>query len=219
MYPWLISIIFLKSWFFRISSEVTFQTSVGSEKEDPVFQRGPVFIYAYQAVTSESDSKVRLFSPLPQPPAFDPAGALRLHQIVLEARRNLSNTGQNYQDNIDPATGQYYSTPMYCVVNNNDMLPKLAALAESVEYCVSLLLKEQKAIADDHLEFLRAAESLAPLPTKPNENNEQTGDFRQRRLNLALMAASGAAGLFLGNPLEDATCSAFSIFKLCSDKK
>ena len=65
-----------------ISSEVTFQTNVGSEKEDPVFQRGAVFIYAYQAVTSESESKVRLFSPFPQPPAFQPAGALRLRQIV-----------------------------------------------------------------------------------------------------------------------------------------
>ena len=124
-----------------ISSEVTFQTSVGSEKEDPVFQRGPVFIYAYQAFTSKSDSKVSLFSTFPQPPTFDPVGALRLHQIVLKARENLSNTGQNYQDNIDPATGQYYSTPMYCVVNNNDMLAKLAGLSESVEYCVNLLLK------------------------------------------------------------------------------
>ena len=50
-----------------ISSEVTFQTSVGSEKEDPVFQRGAVFIYASQAVRSESESKVRLFSPFPLP--------------------------------------------------------------------------------------------------------------------------------------------------------
>ena len=132
-----------------ICSEVTFQTSVGSEKEDPVFQRGAVFIYAYQAVTSESESKVRLFSPFPQPPAFDPAGALRLRQIVLEARQNLSNTGQKYQDHIDPTTGKCYSTPMYCVVNTNDMLAKLAGLAESIEYRVNLLLKEQEAIADD----------------------------------------------------------------------
>ena len=202
-----------------ISSEVTFQTSVGSETEDPVFQRGAVFIYAYQAVTSESESKVRLFSPFPQPPAFDPAGALRLRKIVLEARQNLSNTGQKYQDNIDPTTGKYYSTPMYCVVNTNDMLAKLAGLAESIEYRVNLLLKEQKAIADDHLELLRVAESFAPPPTKSNENKERTGHSRQRRLIPALMAASGAAGLILGNPLKDAACSALSIFKLCSDNK
>ena len=164
-----------------ISSEVTFQTSVGSEKEDPVFQRGAVFIYAYQAVTSESHSKVSFFSPLPQPPSFDPAGALRLRQIILEARQNLSETGHKYQDNIDPTTGQYYSTPTYCVVKTNDMLAKLAGLAESIDYRVNLLLKEQKPIADNHLELLRVADSFAPLPTKPNEDKEQTGLSRQRR--------------------------------------
>ena len=65
-----------------ISSKVTFQTSVGSEEEDLVFQWGAVFIYAYQATTSENESKVRLFSPFPQPPAFDPVGVLGLRQIV-----------------------------------------------------------------------------------------------------------------------------------------
>ena len=108
---------------------------------------------------------------------------------------------------------------MYCVVNTNDMLAKLAGLAESIEYRVSLLLKEQKANADDHLELHRVAESFAPPPTKQNEDKEQTGHSRQRRLILALMAASGAADLILGNPLKDAACSALSIFKLCSDNK
>ena len=44
----------------------------------PGFQRGAVFIYAYQVVTSESDSKVRLLSPVSQQLQFDQAGALRL---------------------------------------------------------------------------------------------------------------------------------------------
>ena len=104
--PWLISIIFLKSWFFMIYSKVTFQPSVGSETEDPVFQRGAVFIYAYQTVTSESNIKGRFFPLFHQPQAIYPAGALRLHQIVLDARQNLYNTGQKYQDNINPTTGQ-----------------------------------------------------------------------------------------------------------------
>ena len=140
-------------------------------REDPVFQRGTVFICAYQAVTSESESKVRLLSPFLQPPAFDTAGALRLRQIVLEARQNLSNTGQKYQNHIDPTTGKHYSTPMYCVVNTKDMFAKLKGLAESIQNRVDLLLKEQKAIADDHLELLRVAESFAQ-PTKANEDKE-----------------------------------------------
>ena len=115
-----------------ISSEVTLQTSVGFESEDPVIQRGAVLIHANQAVTSESKRNVRLFSPFPQPPDFDPAGVLRLRQIDLEVHQNLSNTGRKHQDNNDPTTGQYYSTPMYCVVNTNDMLANLAGLAESI---------------------------------------------------------------------------------------
>ena len=108
---------------------------------------------------------------------------------------------------------------MYCVVNTNDILAKLAGLAESIEYRLNLFLKERKAIADAHFEQLRVAESFAPSPTKPNEDKEQTGHSRQRRLIPALMAASGAAGLFLGNALKDAGCSALFIFKLCSDNK
>ena len=219
MCPCLVFINFLESWFLMISSEVSFRTSAGSKKDDKVFQRGAVFIYAYQAVTSASKSKVIFFSPLPQPPAFDPAGALRLRQIVLEARQKLSNTGQKYQDNINPITGQYYSTPVYCVVNTNGMLAKLAGLAELIESRVNFLLKEQKATADDHLEFLRVAESFAPLLTKQTEVKEQTGHSRQRRFNPAWMAASGAAGLILGNPLKNAACCALSNFKLCSDNK
>ena len=218
MCPWLFSIIFLKSWFLLISCDVTFQTSVGSEKNDPVFQRGAVFIYAYQAVTSESKSKVRIFSPFPQPPAIDPAGALRLRQIVLEAHQNLCKTAQKYQDNIDPSTGQNYSTPMYCVVKTNDMLAKLAGLAESIEYHVNLLLKEQKAIADEHLELFRVAESFASLPRKQNENKEQMGNSWQRCLIPALMTASGAAGLFLGNHLKDAAGSSLSLSLSLSSK-
>ena len=99
------------------------------------------------------------------------------------------------------------------------MLAELPGLAELIEYCVNLLLKEQKAIADDHLELLRVAESFAALLTKSNEDKEQTGFSRQRRFILALMVASGATGLIPGNPLGDAACSALSIFKLCSDNK
>ena len=70
------------------------------------------------------------------------------------------------------------------------MLANLAGLAESIEHRVKLLLKEQKATADDHLEFHRVAESSAPLPTKPNEDKVRTCHYRQRRLIPALMAAS-----------------------------
>ena len=121
MCRWLISISFLKSWFLLISSDDTFQTSVGSEKEDPVFQRGAVCVCAYQAVTSESENKVRRFPPFPQPPAFDPAVALHLRQIILEARQKLSHIGQIYHCKIDPTTGQFYSIHP-CIASSRPMI-------------------------------------------------------------------------------------------------
>ena len=87
---------------------------------------------------------------------------------------------------------------MYCVVNTNDVLAKLAGSAESIKYRVNYLLKEPKAIADDHLELLRVAESFSPSPTKPNEDKEQTGYSRPRWFIPALIAASGAGGQILG---------------------
>ena len=44
-----------------------------------------------------------------------------------------------------------------------------------------------------------------------------TPHHRQRRVVPALMAASGVAGLVLGNPIRNAACEAVSIFSLCSD--
>ena len=52
------------------------------------------------------------------------------------------------------------------------MLAKLAGLAETIEHRVNLVLKEQKNIADDHLELHRVAEFSAPLPTKSNEDKK-----------------------------------------------
>ena len=75
--------MFLKSWFLMISSEVIFQRNVVSEKEDTVFHRGAVIIYAYQAVLSrKAKIKLDFFHHFPQPPAFHPSGAFRLRQIV-----------------------------------------------------------------------------------------------------------------------------------------
>ena len=44
-----------------------------------------------------------------------------------------------------------------------------------------------------------------------------TPHHRERRLVPALMAASGVAGIVLGNPIRNAACKALSIFSLCSD--
>ena len=76
-------------------------------------------------------------------------------------------------------------------------------------------MDECSAIAQDYAELLRVATSFAPPPMQPPSNG--TPHHRQQRLVPALMAASGFAGLVLGNPILNAACKALSIFSLCSD--
>ena len=88
-------------------------------------------------------------------------------------------------------------------------------LRESLQYSVQLNADEHSATAQDYAELLRVTSSFAPpsmeLPSS------RTTHHRHRRLVPALMAASGFAGLVLGNPLRNAACKALSIFSLCSD--
>ena len=104
--PWLISIIFLKSWFFMIYSKVTFQPSVGSETEDPVFQRGAVFIYAYQPVTSESNIKSRFFfaisSTISNRPGWSPPPAPDCFKGASESLQYWSEIPRQYQSHHRP---------------------------------------------------------------------------------------------------------------------
>ena len=88
-------------------------------------------------------------------------------------------------------------------------------LRESIEYGVHLLTGERSAVAQDYAELLRVASSFVPPPMQPPSIG--TPHHRQRRLVPALKAASGVAGLVIGNPIRNAASKALSIFSLCSD--
>ena len=124
-------------------------------------------------MTCESESKVGLFSPFPQQPAFDRARHLCLWEIVFDAQQNLTTTGFKHQSHVNHMRGQYYSVRMYCVVNTNDLLAKLVGLTESIENSLILLLKEQQALVDCHFEFHRVSESSALPPTMQDKNRTQ----------------------------------------------
>ena len=88
-------------------------------------------------------------------------------------------------------------------------------LRESSEYRVHLLADGRSANAHEHAELLRVACSFAPPPMEPPFTG--TLHHQQRRLNPALMAASGVAGLVFGNTVLNADCKTISIFSFCSD--
>ena len=57
----------------------------------PIIQKGAAFIYNYQAVTSDSESKVRIFSPFPQPPLVDLTAVDSLIDLVSNIHYKLTS--------------------------------------------------------------------------------------------------------------------------------
>ena len=171
----------------------------------PIIQKGAAFIYNYQAVTSESESNVRVFSRFPQPPPVDLTAVDSLIDLVSNIHYKL--TSLPFLETIasdEPCPIAMYTSQV-----------RANGLRESIEYRVQLLANERSAIAQDYAELLRVASSFAPPPMQPPSIG--TPHHRQRRLVPALMAASGVAGLVLGNPTRNAACKTLSIFSLCSD--
>ena len=56
-----------------------------------IIQEGAAFIYDYQAVSSESESQVRAFSPFPQPPPVDLTAVDSLFDLVSNLHLKLTS--------------------------------------------------------------------------------------------------------------------------------
>ena len=168
-----------------------------------IIQKSAWFIYNYQAVSSESESKVRVFSPFPQPPPVDLTAVDSLIDLVSKIHHKLPSLP--FPETVAP------DEP--CPIALYTSQDRANGLRESNEYRVHLL--ERSAIAQDYAEHLRAASSFAPPPMQLPSIG--TPHHRQRRLVHTLKAASGVAGLVLGNSIRNAACKALSIFSLCSD--
>ena len=171
----------------------------------PIIQKGAAFIYNYQAVTSENESKVRVFSPFPQPPPVDLTAVDSLTDLVSNIHHKL--TSLPFLEKVAP------DEP--CPIAMYTSQDRTNGLQESIEYHVHLLADERSAIAQDYAELLHVASSFAPPSMQPPSIG--TPHHLQRRLVPALMADSGVAGLVLGNPIRNAACKVLSIFNLCSD--
>ena len=52
-------------------AEVQFSTHLNDESDTPIFNKGAAFVFKNQAVTSESESKSRVFSPFPRLPEIN----------------------------------------------------------------------------------------------------------------------------------------------------
>ena len=171
----------------------------------PTIQEGAAFNSNYEAVTSESESEVRVFSPFPQPPPVDLTAVDSLFDLASFIYNKL--TSLPFLQTV--ASDELCPIPTYTVQD------PAKGLRENIEYRVHVLADERFAIAQDYAELLRVASFLAPPPMEPPYFG--TTHHRQRRLVAAVMAASGVAGLVLRNPFKNATCQALPIFSFCSD--
>ena len=171
----------------------------------PIIEESVAFIYKYQAVTSENESKVRVFSFFPQPPSVDLRSVYWLIDLVTNIHNKLT---------CWPFLRTFASDEP-CPIALYTSQDWANGLRESIGYRARLLADERFAIAQDYAELLRVASSIAPPPMEPPSFG--TIHHRQGRLEPALLAASGVPGLVLGNPIRSAACKAFSIFSLRSD--
>ena len=67
--------------------DVQFTTHLSDALETPALKKGAAFIFKYQAVTSERESKVRVFSPFPQMPEIN----LTQVHILLKSKGNTDS--------------------------------------------------------------------------------------------------------------------------------
>ena len=175
-------------------AEVQFSTHLNDDSDTPIFKKGAAFVFKYQAVTSESESKVRVFSPFPRLPEIYLTEA-----YSLVAHRGHSNT---------------------MAAMNTVKKCQTAASGDAYELLFNRideqLTKLDKEIAEADKDRNRLVEIATSFLPQQSLHAGNTGSRSRRAIGL-IAAAAGAAGLILGDPVKDAACSALSIFSLCSD--
>ena len=175
-------------------AEVQLSTHLNDESDTPIFKRRAAFVFKYQAVTSESESKVRVFSPFP-----------RLLEINLtEAYSLVAHRGH-----LDTMAGM--NTVKKCQTAASEEAYEL--LFNRIDEQLKILDREIAEAKTDQNRLVEIATSFLPQQSMLAGN---TGSRSRRAIGL-IAAAAGAAGLILGDPVKDAACSALSIFSSCSD--
>ena len=175
-------------------ADFQFSTHLNDESDTPIFKKGAAFVFKYQAVTSESKSKVRLFLIFPRSPEIN----------LTEAYSLVAHRGHS-----DTMAGM--NTVKRCQTEALEEAYEL--LFNRIDEQLTLLDKEIAEAKADRNRLVEIATSFLPQQSMlAGERNNRS----PRAIGLRA-AAAGAAGLILGDPVKDAASSALSIFSLCSD--
>ena len=175
-------------------AEVEFSTHLNDESDTPIFKEGAAFVFKYQALTSESESKVFVFSPFPRLPEI----------IIFEAYSLVAHRGHS-----DILAGM--NTVKRCQTAASEDAYEL--LFNRIDDQWKILNKEIAEAKTDRNRLVEIAMSFLP---RQSMLAGERGSRSPRAIGL-IAAAAGAAGRILGDPVKDAACSALSSFSLCSD--
>ena len=152
----------------------------------------------YQAVTSESESKVRVFSPFSKIPEVNLTGAEQMLATAIVRTTTLGSTYSNGNGNG-------------CAIEKINETYDL--LTQQLENRINMVKKEMSASVKDQNGLSEITKSFLPQIHR----TEETSVKRTRRFIGAIAAIGAGAGLILGDPIKDAECTALSIFNMCRD--
>ena len=175
-------------------AEDQISTQLNDESGTPIFKKGAAFVFKYQVVTSESESKVRVFSPFSCLPEIN----------LTEAYSLVAHRGHS-----DTLAGM--NTVKRCQTAASENAYEL--LFNRIDEQMTTLDKEIAQAKTDRNCLVAIATSFSPQQSMLAVN---TGSRSPRAIGL-IAAARGATGLILGDPVKDAACSVLSIFSLRSD--
>ena len=191
----LLLLLFLLSGPPSCSAVIHYSTHLNDQPEVPVFKKGAAFLFKYQAVTSESESKVRVFSPFPKIPDVNLTGA---EELLSLAKIRTTGIGGMYVQKVCEfqEINETYGL----------LMTQLKDRVELIKLEVKQATDEQDKLADVMKCFLpkQYQRDVAALP-------------RSKRFIGAIAALAAGAGLILGDPLKEAACTVVSIFNLCDD--
>ena len=175
-------------------AEIHFSTHLKDVSETPVFKNGAAFVFKYQAVTSESESKVSVFQPFPRLPENNSTEA---YSLVAHRGHSDLLAGMNTVKRCQTAA----SEKAYELFFNR------------IDDQLTILEKEVTESKADRNRLVEIVTSFLPQQLMLAVS---TGSRSPGAIGL-IAAAAGAAGLILGDPVKVAACSALSIFSFCSD--
>ena len=177
------------------STVTHYSTHLNDQPEVPVFKKGTAFLFKYQTVTSESETKVRVFAPFPKTPDLNLTGA---EELLNPAKTRITGIGGMYAQKV---------------CGFQDINETYGLLMTQLKDRVKLVKLEVKQATDEQYNLAHVKKSLLP--------KQYQGDVatvpRSKQFTGAIAALGVGAGLILGDLLKKAACTAISIYNLCDD--